>query len=78
MKDLYIYEANGCKFEGYEAWGEAWKNAVAEAKRVQCGIFRQIVSGEKIQNQFFAKGMFLDERVYAQDKLYIFTSESPF
>lgn len=69
---LFVYEVNGETFEGNEAFGEAWKKAVALAKAEHCGIFRQVVCGEDIRNEFYAKGIFLNERFYEPDKLYIF------
>lgn len=73
MDKLFVYDVNGTDFEDTVAFGAAWVQATALAKAEHCGIFRQVIYGENIRNEFFAKGgIFLAERFYHPDKLYIF------
>ena len=71
-RKLFVYEVNGENFEDYEPFGEAWKKAKELATKEHCGIFRQVVCGEDIRNEFYARGIFLNERFYSPEKLYIF------
>lgn len=73
MEKMFVYNVNGTILEDNVAFGDAWRKAKELAKSEQCGIFRQVVNGEDIRNEYYAKGgIFLNERFYEPDKLYIF------
>lgn len=73
MEKMFVYNVNGTILEDTVAFGDAWRKAKELAKAEQCGIFRQVVYGENIRNEYYAKGgIFLNERFYEPDKLYIF------
>jgi len=72
MKDFY-YHVNGTEFHDTEAFGKAWKEAVALATAEHMPIERTVVCGSEISYEFFAKGgCFLNERFYSVDKVKIF------
>lgn len=70
----FFYEVNGTQFEETsEAFGEVWKKAKELATKEHTGITRTVVCGNDIRYEFFAKGgIFLNERFYEIDKVYIF------
>lgn len=72
MDKMFVYEVNGTAFEGYEPWGEAWKNAEALAKTEHAPIFRQIVKGEDIRSEVFVFGMFVRDTEENRAKALIF------
>ena len=72
MKEFF-YDVKGTEYHDTEAFGEAWKKAKAQATAEHCGIRRTVVHGEHISYEFYAKGgLFLSDRFYTPDSLYIF------
>lgn len=69
---MFIYMTNGYEFEDTEAFGKAWKQAVAMAKENHTAILRKVVRKDEIEFQFYAGGCFLDERFYSPEKIKIF------
>ena len=55
-----------------ESIGEAWKAAAAMAKEEHAIITRQVINGNDIRNEYYAKGIFLNERFMNDTKAYIF------
>ena len=62
----YIYTVNGTEYRDTVAFGDAWKNAKAQATNEHAYITRVIVKGDEIvSNEFFAKGgCFLNDKGY--------------
>ena len=72
MTKTFIYNVNGTTFEDTKAFGEAWKAAAAMAKEEHAIITRQVINGNDIRNEYYAKGIFLNERFMNDTKAYIF------
>lgn len=73
MTKTFIYMVNGNEFIDTKAFGQAWKDAKAVAKAEHCGIYRSIVEGDNIRNEFFAKGgCFLNEKFFEDGRIEIF------
>lgn len=73
MDKLFVYNVNGTVLEDTEAFGKAWKRAKEIATEEHVGIERQVVCGDSISNEFYAKGgCFLNERFYSAEKVKIF------
>lgn len=73
MSKLFVYIVNGTTIEDTEAFGQGWKKAVALATEEHTTIERQVIYGNEIRNEFYAKGgCFLAERFYAEEKVKIF------
>lgn len=73
MSKLFIYSVNGSTFEDTEAFGQAWRDAKAMATAEHTCITRQVVCGDTIRNEFYAKGgCFLNERFDEVDKVAVF------
>jgi len=70
----YIYFVNGSEFyAGTDVWGQAWKDAKAEAAEEHCSIERAVIKGEDISYEFYAKGgCFLAERFYEPKLVKVF------
>ena len=66
MKNEFIYMVNGSEFyAGTDVWGQAWKDAQAQAAEEHCIIERAVIRGEEIRYEFYANGgCFLAERFY--------------
>lgn len=73
MKE-FIYIVNGSEFyAGTDVWGQAWKDAKAQATDEHCIIERAVICGEEIRYEFYAKGgCFLAERFYSPDRAKVF------
>ena len=73
MSKLFVYIVNGTTIEDTEAFGQGWKNAVALATEEHTSIERQVIRGNEIRNEFYAKaGCFLPERFYDVTSVKIF------
>lgn len=71
LKDFF-YNVNGTEFHDTVAFDKAWKEAKALATEEHCGITRTVVCGDKISYEFYANGIFLNERFCTPEKLHIF------
>lgn len=64
----YIYIVNGTEHHTTEVWGQAWKDAKAQATAEHATIERAVVNGDKIRYEFYAKGgCFLADRFYNEE-----------
>lgn len=69
----YIYIVNGTEYTTTDVWGQAWKNAQAQAKAEHTIIERAVINGEKIRYEFYAKGgCFLADRFYNEELAKVF------
>ena len=73
MAKTFTYCVNGTTFEDTEAFGKAWKDAVALAKEEHATITRAVVCGNDIRYEFYAKGgCFLNDRYYDKETVKVF------
>ena len=72
MTKTFVYQVNGVTFETTEAFGKVWEEVLALAKAEHSPIFRQVIIGEEIRNEFLAKGGFLNEKYYSDEKVELF------
>lgn len=70
----YIYMVNGTEFyAGTDVWGQAWKDAQAQATAEHTIIERAVIVGSEVRYEFYAKGgCFLAERFYDSDRVKVF------
>lgn len=72
MKE-FTYGVNGKIFKDNEAFGDAWKKAVMEAKTSHETITRKVIENKKQKFEFLAKGkVFLDIKFYDEKRVYKF------
>lgn len=73
MTKTFRYFVNGMVIEDSVAFGDAWKKAVAIAKEKHLPIYRQVIRGEEVSNQFCAiGGAFINEKYFKKESLRIF------
>lgn len=74
MTREFIYIVNGSEFNaGADVWGQAWKDAQAQAAEEHSIIERAVISGENINYEFYAKGgCFLADKFYSPDLAKVF------
>ena len=66
MKKRFEYDVMGTIFTGYEAFGEAWRDAKAFAQEVHAAIYRTVTilegsyEGEAVREAFLTGGCFLN------------------
>ena len=73
MTKTFIYMVNGNEYTDTKAFGQAWKDAKAQATADHTMITRLVINGEDERCEFFAKGgVFLNERFYTEEKAFIF------
>ena len=64
----YIYVVNGTEHHTTEVWGQAWKDAKAQATAEHATIERAVINGDKVRYEFYAKGgCFLADRFYNEE-----------
>jgi len=69
----FIYIVNGTMIETTEAFGQVWKEAIAIAKADHTEVWREVIRGEDVRREFYAKGgCFLNERFYKPEKARVF------
>ena len=69
---MFVYSVNGETFEDTVPFGEAWKKAKEAAKNDHTFITRQVICGNTITNEFYAEGVFLNERFFTKDAVHVF------
>ena len=72
MSKLFVYCVNGSTFEDTTAFGQAWKQAQKMASEEHTFITRQVIYGTVIRNDYYAKGIFLDEKFIDECPPFIF------
>lgn len=74
MSKEFIYFVNGSEFNaGADVWGQAWKDAKAQATEEHAIIERAVINGENIRYEFYANGgCFLADRFYTPELAKIF------
>ena len=74
MKNEFIYMVNGTEFNaGTDVWGQAWKDAKAQATAEHTIIERAVINGDDVRYEFYAKGgCFLAERFYEPKLVKVF------
>ena len=60
----FIYDVNGIEYSGAEAFGEAWKQAKAEAIKRQSAIYRTVINGENVRREVYCKGGYFNSTKY--------------
>lgn len=69
----FVYQVAGFEFVGYEAWGDAWKQAKALATERHAAVYRLVIKGEKVTQEVFCKaGCFLVTYYADADSIKIF------
>ena len=61
MSKLYIYNFNGRIHESYEAFDDTYRALKREAVANGEPFSRQVICGEKISNQIYKNGVWIDE-----------------
>ena len=64
----FIYRVNGQLFVDTVPFGKAWKTAYALAELTKAEIWRTVTAPYGASEQFFARGVFLDEKFYEPSK----------
>ena len=73
MTKTFIYTVNGNEYTDTKAFGQAWKDAKAQATKEHTSIVRTVVEGENERHEFYAKGgCFLNERFFDNERAFIF------
>lgn len=66
----FVYQVNGYEFCGAEAFGDAWREAKEKAAELNAPIFRLVIKGEDVRQEYFAKGgVFLNVKFYSPEKV---------
>ena len=68
MAKRFIYNVNGTEFEDTEAFGNAWKQAVALAKEEHAMITRAVIGVDVRYDFYTTAGVFLSDRFFDEYK----------
>ena len=52
----FVYQVGGYEFVGFEAFGDAWKQAKAKAAELHAGVYRLVIKGEIIKQEVYING----------------------
>lgn len=77
MRYDITFIVDGKEFKDTEHWGKGWKEAKKASAELQKPIFKHLIDNltNFEETYFFAKGCFLAERFFAEDKVYIFSKD---
>ena len=62
----FVYQVAGFEYVGFEAFGDAWKQARAKATELHAGIYRLVIKGEDIRQEVYVNGGCFLSVVYAK------------
>lgn len=52
----FIYQVAGFEYTDTEAFGTAWKQAKAEATRLNAAVYRLVIKGENVRQEVYVNG----------------------
>ena len=52
----FVYQVRSFEFVGYEAWGDAWKQAKAKAIELHAPMYRMIIKNGEIRQEAYCNG----------------------
>ena len=69
----FIYQVAGFEYTDTEAFGTAWKQAKAEAARLNAAVYRLVIKGENVQQEVYVNGGCFLSIAYAKpENIHIF------
>lgn len=70
----FIYQVGGFEYADTEAFGTAWKQAKAEAARLNAAVYRLVIKGEIVKQEVFVKaGCFISVEYAEPENIMIFS-----
>lgn len=52
----FVYQVAGFEYTDTEAFGTAWKQAKAEAARLNAAVYRLVIKGENVRQEVYVNG----------------------
>jgi len=52
----FVYQVAGFEYVGFEAFGDAWKQARAKATELHAGVYRLVIKGEIVKQEVLVNG----------------------
>lgn len=52
----FVYQVADFEYVGFEAFGDAWKQARAKATELHAGIYRLVIKGDIIKQEVLVNG----------------------
>lgn len=52
----FVYQVAGFEYVGYEAFGDAWKQARAKATELHTAVYRLVIQNGQVKQDVFTRG----------------------
>jgi len=69
----FVYQVAGFEYVGFEAFGDAWKQARTKATELHAGVYRLVIKGEIVKQEVLVNGgVFLSVDCVQPEQVLIF------